>query len=389
MPTRWKSKMCRAAYLCLLAVMVAVIDTSAAAAKYASIVIEADSGKILHATNPDTRNYPASLTKMMTMYMVFDALTKGKITPSTLLPVSRRAANQAPSRLGLAVGSSISVNDAILALVTKSANDVAVIVAEGLSGTERRFAQAMTSKARKLGMVRTTFRNASGLPNKGQLSTARDMARLARALLRDFPGYYHYFATQSFRHAGRTYKNHNKLLASYDGADGIKTGYIRASGFNLVASVKRNGVRIIGVVFGGKTSRSRDKHMKTLLDKGFRLAGVSPTLVMKTAPATTTAGRKTVSEKTTWGIQVGAFVKPSDARLIAEKSKGLLPVILGDGTVRVVPLDRKRGKDLFRARIHGIAKRNAYRACKLLKNRGIQCLEVRVKKPVQVAEIRS
>ena len=389
MLTRWKNKLCRVAYLCGMALMFVTFDGGTAAAKYASIVIETDSGRILHATNPDTRNYPASLTKMMTMYMIFDALTTGKVTPSTRLSVSRRAANQSPSKLGLAVGSSITVNDAILALVTKSANDVAVIVAEALGGTEKRFALAMTSKARKLGMVRTTFRNASGLPNRSQLSTARDMARLARALLRDFPGYYHYFATKSFRHDGRTYKNHNKLLASYDGADGIKTGYIRASGFNLVASVKRSGVRIIGVVFGGKTSRSRDKHMKTLLDKGFRLAGVGPTLATKSTTSKASAGRKTVSEKTTWGIQVGAFVKPGDARLIAEKSKGLLPVILGDGTVRVVPLERKRRKDLFRARIHGIAKRNAYWACKLLKNRGIQCLEVRVKKPVQVAEIRS
>lgn len=366
-----------------------VLSPTNSHAKYASMVIEADSGRILHATNPDTRNYPASLTKMMTLYMVFDALTTGKVKPSTRLKVSRHAVAQPPSKLGLSKGSSISVNDAILALVTKSANDVAVVVAEGLSGTERRFALAMTSKARKLGMVRTTFRNASGLPNKGQMSTARDMARLARALLRDFPGYYHYFATQKLSHGGRTYKNHNSLLASYQGADGIKTGYIRASGFNLVASVKRNGVRIIGVVFGGKSSRSRDKHMKKLLDKGFKLAGVGAVMAKSTpAPVITSAGRKTVSEKTTWGIQVGAFVKPGDARHIAEKSKGLLPAVLGDGTVRVVPLNRKNRKDLFRARIHGIEKRNAYRACKLLKKRNIQCLEVRVTEPVQVAHIQ-
>jgi D-alanyl-D-alanine carboxypeptidase len=383
-------KRLRAVVCAAVLATVAVLAPGTADAKYASLVIDADTGRVLHSVNADTRNYPASLTKMMTLYMVFEALTTGRLTPSTKLSVSRRAANQPPSRLGLSVGSRITVNDAILALVTKSANDVAVVVAEALNGTERRFALAMTARARELGMSKTTFRNASGLPNRGQLSTARDMATLARALMRDFPGYYHYFSTQKFRHAGKTYKNHNALLKSYAGTDGIKTGYIRASGFNLVASTQRYGMRLIGVVFGGKTSRSRDAHMKTLLDKGFKKARAST--VMAAAPekpavmSTETDRRMVVSEKTTWGIQVGAFVKPGDARAIAEKSKGLLPAILGDGVVRVVPLNRKSRADLFRARIHGIERRNAYRACKLLENRGIQCLEVRVTEPVQVAQ---
>lgn len=383
---------CLRAALCTATLAaVLTVGSTPALAKYASLVIDADSGRVLHSVNADTRNYPASLTKMMTLYMVFEALTTGRLTPATKLTVSRRAANQPPSRLGLGVGSRITVNDAILALVTKSANDIAVVVAEALNGTERRFALAMTARARKLGMAKTTFRNASGLPNRGQLSTARDMAVLARALMRDFPGYYHYFSTKKFRYGGKTYRNHNKLLSSYAGTDGLKTGYIRASGFNLAASVKRNGVRLIGIVFGGKTSRSRDAHLKKLLDKGFTRMGASA--VMAATPAKPSTGqstdRKVVSEKTTWGIQVGAFAKAGDARTVAEKSKGLLPVILGDGVVRVVPLKRKTRADLFRARIHGIERRNAYRACKLLKNRGFQCLEVRVTEPVQVAEFRS
>ncbi|MHC8509337.1 MAG: serine hydrolase [Rhodospirillales bacterium] len=376
------------------AVTAAAVLTAAcagpAAAKYASMVVDAHSGRILHAVNADTRNYPASLTKMMTVYMIFDALKRGQITPATRWKVSRTAARQPASKLDLKTGSVISVNDAVLALVTKSANDVATVVAEGLSGSEQRFALAMTARARQLGMHNTTFRNASGLPNRGQMSTARDMAQLARALLRNHPDYFHYFSTPSWRHAGRTYKNHNKLLANYEGADGIKTGYINASGFNLVASVKRNGVRLIGVVFGGRSSKSRDRHMRKLLDKGFAMAagGMSAGAGTLAAapPKVQPAPPRLVSEKTTWGIQVGAFNTIGNARHAAEKSKGLLPAVLGDGTVRVVPLQRKSGGLFYRARIHNIEKGAAYRACKLLERRGMQCLEVRVKEPVQVAE---
>ncbi|HIP77618.1 MAG TPA: D-alanyl-D-alanine carboxypeptidase, partial [Kiloniellaceae bacterium] len=217
-----------ALFALLVTVVFAGLSSESAQARYASIVVDADTGQVLHAVNADTRNYPASLTKMMTLYMVFDALENGKLRLDQQLPVSKRAAGMPPSKIGLKRGETISVRNAILALVTKSANDVAVVVAEALAGKETTFAQVMTKRARSLGMSRTTFRNASGLPNRGQKSTARDMSRLAKALMSDFPQHYHFFAVSKFSYKGRTYRSHNKLLRSYKGTDGIKTGYIRA-----------------------------------------------------------------------------------------------------------------------------------------------------------------
>ena len=248
-----------------------------AQARYASIVIDADTGEVLRSRNADVRRYPASLTKMMTLYMLFEAIDNGRLGLGSKMTVSKRAARQPASKLGVAAGSTVTVEQAIRALVVKSANDVAVVVAETLGGTERKFAEKMTAKARALGMSRTTFRNASGLPNRAQQSTARDMARLARALMRDFPHRYHYFDDRRFRYAGKNHRSPNRLLGQYRGLDGIKTGYIRASGFNLVASAERDGRRIIAVVFGGKTARSRNNHMVNLLDLGFtRLAERRP-----------------------------------------------------------------------------------------------------------------
>ena len=222
-----------------------------AATKYAALVLDVESGKVLFSRHADDKRHPASLTKIMTLYMVFDALEKGKLSLNQRLTASARAAGQACSCLGLRRGDTIQVKDAIKALVTKSANDVAVTVAEAMGGTEYRFAVAMTERARELGMTSTRFMNASGLHDSRQVTTARDMARLAIAIRRDFPNYYGEFATRSFTYKGRTYNNHNKLLGHYEGTDGIKTGYINASGFNLVASVVRDGSRLIGVVFGG------------------------------------------------------------------------------------------------------------------------------------------
>jgi D-alanyl-D-alanine carboxypeptidase len=250
-------------------IFVLVAGNTAEARRYGAIVIDAETGQVIHAENADRQAYPASLTKMMTLYLTFEALDLGKLKLHQKLPVSRRAAGMAPSKLGLRRGQSITVQDAIMALITKSANDAAVVVAEAIGGTESEFAVLMTNKARALGMNSTTFRNASGLPNKGQLTTARDMARLAQALQRHFPEYYKLFSTRSFSYKGRSYPNHNRLLRTYKGTDGVKTGYTHASGYNLVASVVRGDRRLIAVVFGGKTSRSRDKHMMKLLDRGF------------------------------------------------------------------------------------------------------------------------
>ncbi|MDX1737492.1 MAG: D-alanyl-D-alanine carboxypeptidase family protein [Alphaproteobacteria bacterium] len=241
-----------------------------ALAKYASIILDAETGEIFHEVNADTRNHPASLTKIMTLYMLFDAVERGEVTLNTPLKVSRKASRQRPSKLGLRAGSTITVENAILALVTKSANDVAVVVAEALGGTESDFATKMTNKAHDLGMKNTFFKNASGLHKRGQLSSARDMAKLGIRIRKDFPQFYEYFSTWKFKYLHRTYYNHNKLLRYYEGTDGIKTGFTNASGFNLVASVERHGRRLIGVVFGGRTSKSRNAHMQKLLDKGYR-----------------------------------------------------------------------------------------------------------------------
>ncbi len=235
----------------------------------ASIIIEADTGYILNQKNSDKQLYPASLTKMMTLYLTFDAMDKGKLYKNSYLRVSRNASNQVPSKLGLKRGESIRAEDAILSLVTKSANDAAVVLAETIGGSEKTFARMMTDKAKELGMSRTNFTNASGLHNKRQVSTARDMATLGQALLRDHHRYYHYFSTDKFRFRGRTYRSHNKLMKTYKGMDGLKTGYVHASGYNLAASAHRNGVRLIGVVFGGKNGKKRNKQMARLLDKGF------------------------------------------------------------------------------------------------------------------------
>ena len=254
--------------LCILAIS-QVFAAEEAHARYASIVIDAETGEVLRSRNADIRRYPASLTKMMTLYLLFEAIDARKFGLDSKLKVSKRAAGQSPSKLGLRAGSTIRVEDAIKALIVKSANDIAVVVAEALGGTEVEFARKMTRKAKALGMSRTAFRNASGLPNRKQRSTARDMARLAQALMRDFPHRYHYFDDQRFRYKGREHRSPNRLLGRYRGMDGIKTGYIRASGFNLVASAERDGRRVIAVVFGGKTSRSRNAHMANLLDLGF------------------------------------------------------------------------------------------------------------------------
>ena len=258
------------ALLAISALAVSVVCAPLAVAeKYASIVIDADTQEVLHARNADEARYPASLTKVMTLYMLFDALKSGEVTLNENLPVSRFAAGQAPSNLKLRSGSTIKVRDAIDALVTKSANDVAVVVAERLGGSERRFAQLMTAKAHSLGLTNTTFRNASGLPDDQQTSTARDLAILAEAMLENHADYYHYFSSTKFTWGGRSYKNHNELLGTVAGVDGIKTGYTRASGFNLMTSAKRDGHRIVAVMLGGNSSKSRNAHVEALVEAAF------------------------------------------------------------------------------------------------------------------------
>jgi D-alanyl-D-alanine carboxypeptidase len=243
----------------------------------ASIVMDGNSGAVLEESNPDALRHPASLTKVMTLYLLFERLEAGKFRLDTPLRVSEHAAEQAPTKLGLQPGQTIAVEDAIKSIVTKSANDAAVVIAENLGGSEEAFAAQMTQKAHALGMSRTTYVNASGLPDDDQITTARDQALLGRAIQDRFPRLYRFFSTTSFVFRGRTIRGHNHLLGSVAGVDGIKTGFTRASGFNLITSVHRDGRFIVGVVLGGRSAFERDAHMRALIDANIRLASARRT----------------------------------------------------------------------------------------------------------------
>jgi D-alanyl-D-alanine carboxypeptidase len=413
---RWvstiKGLMC--AVLFAGAVLASGAHPASAANKYASLIMDAETGTILHARYANSKRHPASLTKIMTLYMLFEALEEGRLKSTDRLKVSARAAGQPPSKFYLKSGSTIDVSSAIRALVTKSANDVAVTIAEAIGGTEYKFALKMTDKARALGMTGTTFRNASGLHHPSQVTTARDMATLAIAMRRDFPAYYHLFSTKAFSYGGRTYANHNKLLTRYDGTDGIKTGYISASGFNLVATVERNGRRLIGVVFGGRTGSRRDNHMINLMNTGFkkaselRVAELLPPvptlrpaiqLASATAKATTQVptpeGGRTkvvtasvlptapsaqlesgsVDDHSDWGVQVGAYSTEMRAKRSIATAKGHLPDMLGEAENRVEILERRSGA-IFRARLFGLTEDEAREACLSLKRRHLPCVPV-------------
>ena len=411
---------------CLLLVGTMIVPAApASAAKYAAIVIEESTGRVLFARNADKARYPASLTKIMTLYLLFEELESGRISMSTRMPVSRVAASRSPSKLYLRPGQTISVKDAILALITKSANDVATVVAEQLSGTEREFGGRMTRKARALGMSRTTFRNASGLPNRQQRSTARDMARLAIAIRRDFPQYFDFFSTTSFRWKGQRFGNHNKLLTGYAGTDGIKTGFINASGFNLVATVERRGVRLIGVVFGGRTGRTRDAHMVEILDKSFKRVRPSdiqtsiasagggagsrqhatlpvlppqapgklpvappPRRVRHSSIDVALAGepeyledRPPTSDATgagspsSWSVQIGSFAKRANAHKAAAQARRATDGVLASTPARLTMVTRG-SIPLWRVRFHNLDETQARSACAALFAKGRPCMAI-------------
>jgi len=250
------------------------------AAPYADIVVDANSGAVLHATNPDARRHPASLTKIMTLYLLFEQLDAGKLKLDTPLKISAEAAGQSPTKLGLKPGSTLAVEDAIKGMVTRSANDAAVVVAEAIAGSEDDFARLMTRKARALGMKDTVYKNASGLPDDDQITTARDQSTLGRAIQERFPRYYKYFSIRSFTFRGESISNHNHLLGKVEGVDGIKTGYINASGFNLVTSVHRGNRYLVAVVMGGSSGGSRDARMRELIDDKIALASIKRTAPM-------------------------------------------------------------------------------------------------------------
>lgn len=264
---------------------------SAAHAGQAAIVVDATTGRVLGQVNADEQNYPASLTKMMTLYLTFRELDAGRLTLGDNLPVSRWAANREPSKLGLRPGKTISVEDCILAMVTKSANDAASVAAESIGGSEAGFADMMNAQAALLGMAHTHFDNASGLPDPDNVSTARDLLTLAMALYRDFPQYAHYFSATEFTFQGRVVHGHNHLMERYEGMDGLKTGYIAASGFNLASTAVRDGHRLFAVVLGGRTAAKRDRLMASLLDAGFEQTEAAAALAAAGQPGTGVAHR--------------------------------------------------------------------------------------------------
>lgn len=259
-------------------------------AGYAAMVVDATTGQVVSAVNPDEQNYPASLTKMMTLYLAFQALHSGRFQMQQALPVSSWAANKSPTKLGLRRGQTISVHDCILGMITKSANDAATVVAEGLGGTESGFAAMMNAQAQKLGMSHTHFANASGLPDPANVSSARDLMLLSRALYRDFPEQAPLFATREFMFRGQLVRGHNHLMDRYPGMDGLKTGFTDASGFNLASTAVHNGHRLFGVVMGGRTAAVRDQLMARLLDDGFDHRA-TPEMVVAAASMAPARGR--------------------------------------------------------------------------------------------------
>lgn len=284
---------------------------------FASIIVDANSGATLESNNADGLRHPASLTKVMTLYLLFEQLQSGKMTLDTEMPVSEHAAEQAPTKLGLRPGQTLRVEDAIKGIVTRSANDAAVVVAEAIGGSEEDFCKMMTRKARALGMTRTTYVDASGLPNDDQITTARDQATLGRAIQDRFPRYYRYFSTAAFNYHGEVIRNHNHLLGSVDGVDGIKTGYTRASGFNLLTNLRRGNRHLVGVVMGGRSYSSRDAIMRNLLadnlDKAANTRTVAAITERSPAQANADVAEDEARSRPTETVQVDGAVQVASA----------------------------------------------------------------------------
>src|SRR6185369_7888203 len=307
--------------------------------KFASIIVDGNSGAVLQSNNPDGIRHPASLTKIMTLYLLFERLESGKMKLDTEMPVSQHAADQDPTKLNLRAGQTIRVEDAIKGLVTRSANDASVVIAEAIAGDEDDFAKLMTRKARALGMSKTVYRNANGLPNDEQVTTARDQATLGRAIQERFPRYYRYFATNVFYYRGQSIRNHNRLLGNVEGVDGIKTGYTRASGFNLVTSMRRGNRHLIGVVLGGRSGGSRDAIMRNLLAENLERAATTRTVaaiternstdantdVAEAAPAPRAAEPVQVASAEQAPAQATRSIAPAKPSLMAAAAAALPP----------------------------------------------------------------
>ncbi|MFN3524416.1 MAG: D-alanyl-D-alanine carboxypeptidase [Phenylobacterium sp.] len=377
--------------------------------KYAAIVVDASSGEVLYAKRADSPRYPASITKVMTLYLTFEALESGKLKLTDRVPISPRAAAQPPTKLGLRAGDSISVEDAMYALALKSANDIAVAMAEKLGGTESRFAALMTLRAQELGMTNTRFVNASGLPDSRQITTARDLAILSRAVMRDYPQHYKLFNTQVHVVRGQTLRNHNRLLGRMDGVDGIKTGFTNASGFNLAASAVRDGRRLIAVVLGGPSTAIRDENAQDLLLTGFdvvarRARGENITIaqnlfepepsggvvrpsveqgdgeqdelkiVLASAdpPKHTSSVKPVQPAKGKWVVQVGAFRSKSDAR----EQLSFVKQRFGKQFAGMEGFVAEPVGGAWRSRFKGFDERSAKAACSAMKAKRLACMVV-------------
>ncbi|MBX3598468.1 MAG: D-alanyl-D-alanine carboxypeptidase [Rhizobiaceae bacterium] len=431
---RWRST---AAFWLVVSAVISVslvlssVQARASSSKYAAIVVDARTGKVLHSENADSRRYPASLTKMMTLYLTFEALKSGRINKNSRLPFSAQAAAQPPTKLGVRAGNSITVEQAIYALITRSANDASMALAELLGGSQERFARMMTQKARSLGMRATVFRNPHGLPDTGQFTTARDMATLGIALREHFPQYYSYFSVRSFTYGRQRIANHNKLLGRVRGVDGIKTGYTRASGFNLVSSVNDGGRRVVAVVMGGQSGPARDNRMAQLIDaylpKASRSGGgalvarspevgtpvVAGVALPKTdiptpfgrpsgvaggdqlaamiqahgsdqnlglqayadepeAEGDTEPASASAVETGRWVIQVASSPSAKEARAILDRTKNAVG-FLGSASAYTVPF-KAEGTTYYRARFAGFSSQvEAAKACGALKRKKIPC----------------
>ncbi len=418
----------------------AATPTAQAAVKgrQASFVVDANTGAVLHADKATDLRYPASLTKMMTLYLVFERIEDGRLTYHSKITATPRAAGQPPSRIGLKPGDRITVRQAVHALVTKSANDVATAIAEHIAGSEPAFARLMTRKARQLGMRNTVFRNASGLPDPAQVTTARDMAQLALRLRDHFPNHFGNFRTRVFHYKGRRYRNHNTLLGRYRGVDGIKTGYTRASGFNLVTSLRQSGRNVVAVVMGGKTARKRNATMRRLLQRFMPLASQTRSrtphvrVAARKRPHLVRAPRQ-IAASTGWQprvrvpkrklarpaarnvqrpgtlqtqavqlagrtpgriaqaphrqaslaaaggntqIQVGAYLSIAEAQNQLQRVKAKAgPLLAGARPVAIRAVSRNR--EVFRARYTGFAADTANATCKAMQRIGIECFVAR------------
>ncbi|MEF2073601.1 D-alanyl-D-alanine carboxypeptidase [Consotaella aegiceratis] len=377
-------------------------EPSSAKAGYAHLVWDVTTGKVLAEEHPDDKNYPASLTKMMTLYLTFEALNEGHLRWDQRIVMAADATRVPPFKLGIPAGQTFTVREAVLGMIVISANDAAQAICDHLAGSPDKCAAMLTNKARKLGMDSTTFRNANGLPDPTQVTTARDMAKLGFALIRDFPDEYGLFSEKYFEFRGKKLRGHNNLMYRYKGMDGIKTGYIRASGFNIVTSVKRDGHRLVGVVMGGKTAKRRDARMAELFDAVLsqhpsklaatvrvpiprpRPSRLQPTMSMQAsgpnsdliATLIRSFDKEHLNSDARWTVQIAAVPQESTARSMLSKAQSGALQSFDSIRAYVMPISWRDDR-LFRARFSGFKSQyEALAACNRLINRGFDCIVV-------------